>query len=175
LINYPNIITLYAHTGDYDPPDSPGRHRTLKGVKSMTPDRKSDPISLARQVDLLFEHGREQGKDVTYQAIGDATGESWTNILKIRKGDNTNPGLRVVQAIASYFEVGLDYFDCKTEEECRVYLAGLSGEGLLDDIVKMRSHNISPKALLTLEAMIKYVQEVEGMLPPETGAEEQTD
>lgn len=122
-----------------------------------------DSLSIAAMVDILFDWGEQQGLNVTYHAIEEATGESWTNIRKIRTGENANPGLRVVQSIARYFEIGLDYFDCQTPEACHAYLKGLDEADLLDEVVRMRAHSLSPKALLTLEAMIDYVQEVEGM------------
>lgn len=129
-------------------------------------------MSLADKVDLLFEHGRKQGKNVTYQAIGEATGVAWTNLMKIRNGKNANPGLRVVQALAAYFEVKLDYFDCQTPEECQNYLDGVSEESIARELVKLRGHNLSPKALMTLEAMIEYVKQAEHMTSGDQDASE---
>jgi transcriptional regulator with XRE-family HTH domain len=82
----------------------------------------SKNISLAEQVDLLFKHGRERGLPVTYRAIAKATGETGNNLFRIRRGQNTNPGLRTLVALVTYFKTDLGYFSCKTKEECLNYL-----------------------------------------------------
>lgn len=82
----------------------------------------SEIISLAKQVDTLFQHGRERGKTVTYRAIAEATGETANNIFRIHHGQNKNPGLRTLSALIKYFNTDLGYFSCQTKEDCRNYL-----------------------------------------------------
>ncbi len=82
----------------------------------------SKNISLAEQVELLFQHGRERGKVVTYRAVAEATGETGNNLFRIRRGQNTNPGLRTLCALVTYFNTDLGYFACKTKEDCLNYL-----------------------------------------------------
>jgi transcriptional regulator with XRE-family HTH domain len=113
-------------------------------------------ITLAQKVDILFRRGKQQGIDTTYHAIGDATGETWTNIMKIRKGENANPGLRTAEGLARYFGVNLDYFQCSTEAECWAYVSELSERSILET-VRMRARNLSPEAAQTLDNMIKSV------------------
>ncbi len=115
-----------------------------------------ETITLAQKVDILFRRGKQQGIDTTYQAIGDATGETWTNIMKIRKGENTNPGLRTAEGLARYFGVNLDYFQCNTEAECWAYLSEISEQSITEK-VRMRARNLSPEASQTLDNMIKSV------------------
>ena len=79
-------------------------------------------ISLAEQVNLLFQHGREHGLPVTYRAVAKATGETGNNLFRIRHGHNKNPGLRTLSAIVEYFETDLGYFSCQTKEDCLSYL-----------------------------------------------------
>src|SRR5262245_25342760 len=82
----------------------------------------SKSISLAEQMDILFQYGREQGLSVTYRAIADAKGETANNLFRIRRGQNTNPGLRTLVALVEYFHTDLGYFSCKTKEDCLNYL-----------------------------------------------------
>lgn len=82
----------------------------------------SKTISLAEQVELLFKHGREQGRPVTYRAVAEATGETANNLFRIRRGQNTNPGIRTALALVEYFHTDLGYFSCQTQEECLNYL-----------------------------------------------------
>ena len=79
-------------------------------------------ISLAEQVDILFNHGRGRGLPVTYRAVAEATGETANNIFRIHHGQNTNPGLRTLSALVEYFKTDLGYFSCKTKEDCLKYL-----------------------------------------------------
>jgi transcriptional regulator with XRE-family HTH domain len=84
--------------------------------------RMSKIISLAEQVELLFTHGRERGQPVTYRVVAEATGETANNLFRIRRGQNTNPGLRTLAALVEYFNTDLGYFSCKTKEDCLHYL-----------------------------------------------------
>lgn len=129
-------------------------------------------ITLDRMVELLFEFGEVQGLETTYQGIAKVTGIAWNNVRKIRLGENTNPSLNTIQALTDYFGVKLDYFNCRTEEECRAYLGRLAEDdisGQMDDIVKMRSSGISMQGLQALQAMIDYVKRAEGLSPSEEG------
>ncbi len=82
----------------------------------------SKNISLADQMDLLFQHGRERGRPITYRAVAEATGETANNLFRIRHGQNTNPGLRTLAALVEYFHTDLGYFSCQTKEDCLNYL-----------------------------------------------------
>jgi len=82
----------------------------------------SNNISLAEQVELLFQHGRERGRPSSYRAVAEATGETANNLFRIRRGQNTNPGLRTLAALVEYFKTDLGYFSCQTKEECLNYL-----------------------------------------------------
>ena len=39
-------------------------------------------ISLAKQVDILFKHGRDQGLPITYRAVAEAAGGTANNIFR---------------------------------------------------------------------------------------------
>ena len=127
-----------------------------------------ETVSLNKMVDLLFEFGEAQGMETTYQGIARVTGIAWNNIRKIRLGENSNPSLNTIQALSDYFGVKLDYFNCRTEEECRTYLGRLAESDIneqVDDIhVKMRSSGVSMEGLQALQAMIDYVKRAEGLI-----------
>jgi len=82
----------------------------------------SKTIALAEQVELLFQHGREQGRLVTYRAVAAVTGETANNLFRIRRGQNANPGIRTLLALVEYFHTDLGYFSCQTKEDCLNYL-----------------------------------------------------
>jgi transcriptional regulator with XRE-family HTH domain len=56
--------------------------------------------------------------------MAEAMDESANNLLRLRRGANQNPSLATMTSIANYFNTDLGYFSCKTEAECRAYLAG---------------------------------------------------
>lgn len=128
-------------------------------------------ITLDRMVELLFEFGEAQGIETTYQGISRVTGIAWNNIRKIRVGENNNPSLHTIQALANYFGVKLDYFNCRSEEECRAYLGQIAAKDINDQVdaigVKMRSTGISMDGLQALQAVIDYVKRAEGLTPPQ--------
>lgn len=137
--------------------------------QKLMPSSPKNQVTLARMVDLLFSYAASQGVEVAYEDISRSTGIAWNNVRKIRLGENTNPSLRTIQAIADYFGINLDYFNCKTEEECQAYLSGLVQAEAEDALVKMREAVESGKSLgerEALQALIDYVKRVEGLLPP---------
>jgi transcriptional regulator with XRE-family HTH domain len=135
-----------------------------------------ETIALEKMVDLLFEFGEAQGMEITYQGIARVTGIAWNNIRKIRLGENNNPSLHTIQALSDYFGVKLDYFNCRTEDECRDYLGRLAEKdisGQMDTIgVKMRSSGVSMEGLQALQAMIDYVKRAEGLVPSDQSDQE---
>jgi len=62
-------------------------------------------LSLADQVELLFAYGESRGMSAAYRAIAVATGENATNIRKIHRGENLNPGFQLLRALTRYFHV----------------------------------------------------------------------
>lgn len=129
---------------------------------------RKNELTLAEKLSLLAEHGKAHGISPTAYSIAHATGENTTNIQRILNGDNTNPGLRTLMAITKHFEVGLGYFDCRTEAECKAYLdqleaekarAELSDSDMLDEIAK-RSSGLGPEGLLVLKNMADYLAQL---------------
>src|SRR5713226_6194275 len=69
--------------------------------------------TLAQKVDWLFDSRRNtQGRQFTYGQVQRATGNRITAsyVWKLRTGAMSNPGLSALEALATFFEVPLDYF-----------------------------------------------------------------
>ena len=126
----------------------------------------SRELSLAEKMTLLFEYGASRGLPVTYRAIAQATEENANNIRKIHLGENANPGLKILTALAAYFGAGLAYFDCRTKAECQKYLNEVTRFKLLNGIA-MRAEGLSENGLQAIETMIDYVREAEGLKRPD--------
>lgn len=129
--------------------------------------RKTE-FTLAGKLAILAEHGKKHGISATAYSIAHATDENTTNIQRILNGDNTNPGLRTLTAITSHFGVGLGYIDCKTEVDCKAYLAQLDSEKERDEIseaqvlgeIAKRSSGLGPEGLLVLKTVMDYLKKV---------------
>jgi transcriptional regulator with XRE-family HTH domain len=121
-------------------------------------------VTLAEQLDLLFEYGKARGLPVTYRAIAEATGENANKLRKLHAGENNNPGLRTIAAIAKYFGIKLAYFECVTKTECRNLLSDAAPQRLQDSVTRLAA-DLSKEGLETLITMIDYVRKAE-KLPP---------
>jgi transcriptional regulator with XRE-family HTH domain len=126
-------------------------------------------VTLAEKIDLLFKYGESRGLSVSYRAIAQATEENANNIRKIHLGKNANPGLRILTALAEYFGVSLAYFECQSKKECQDYLRQQAQTKLLGEIA-MRAEGISEAGLKTIEQMIEYVRDAEGVKSRGKGA-----
>jgi transcriptional regulator with XRE-family HTH domain len=111
---------------------------------------------------VLFEYGESRGISPAYHTIAVATGENTANIRKIRKGENLNPGLRTLSALASYFHVGLDYFLCETRADCEGCLTGIAQQRLLSDVPPAMT-GISEDGLKFLIMVVHIVRKAEGL------------
>jgi transcriptional regulator with XRE-family HTH domain len=121
-------------------------------------------LTLAEKLALLFDYGESRGVSAAYRAIAVASGENGTNIRKIHHGENLNPGLRTLTALARYFGIGLDYFLCETRAECQDYLSGAAQQRLRSGVPKAMT-GISEHGIETLLTWIHIVRKAEG-LPP---------
>jgi transcriptional regulator with XRE-family HTH domain len=121
-------------------------------------------LTLAEKLELLFEYGESRGISAAYRAIAVATGENANNIRKIHRGENKNPGLKILTALGDYFGVDLAYFNCKTKVDCEAYLSRFAPARETDEI-KLRAHGMSEAGLAALRTMMDMARRAEG-LPP---------
>jgi|SRR6185436_1626834 len=119
-------------------------------------------ISLAEQGDILFKQGRKWGLPVTYRAVAEATGETANNIFRIHHGQNTNPGLRTLSALAAYFDTDLCYFACQTKAQCLGYLKHTLPHINLNKLAT-RAEGISPAGIKTILEVVDIVRQAEGV------------
>lgn len=92
-------------------------------MKNQGSDRQA---SIKELTNLLFEvFLDENGKQVTNAEVAKNSDITDGAISSIRTRDLKNPTINTLEAIASFFNVPLDYFKCKTMEEARLYLGRL--------------------------------------------------
>lgn len=93
-------------------------------------------LSFAEQLKLLFEHGDARGKSSAYRTIAIATSENATYIHRLHRGENLNPGLKLLASLTHYFHMDFDYFECTSRTACRAYLSTIRKHKLTDYIEK---------------------------------------
>jgi transcriptional regulator with XRE-family HTH domain len=123
-------------------------------------------LSLAEKLDLLFQYGESRGISSAYRTIAEATDENANNIRKIHRGENTNPGLKILTALVQYFGVGLDYFMLTAKADCEAYLARIAEVRKLEG-VKLRANGLSEAGMDALNNMLDFVRKAEGLPPVE--------
>jgi len=121
-------------------------------------------LPLADRLDLLFAYGESRGISAAYRAIAVATGENATNIRKVHRGENLNPGLQLLSALTRYFRVDLDYFNCTSRAACGAYLRTIAQRKLLDHI-EQQAVGLSEAGRAYIKLTIDYIRRAEG-LPP---------
>lgn len=123
-------------------------------------------LSLSEKLQLLFDYGESRGISAAYRTVADATGENATNIRKIHRGENTNPGLKILTALVKYFRVDLAYFNCETKAECQAYLARFALAREME-AVKLRTNGLSETGIAAVRGMLDFVRKAEGLPPLE--------
>ena len=123
-------------------------------------------LTLADKLEILFDYGESRGISAAYRTIADATGENATNIRKIHRGENTNPGLKILTALVKYFRVDLAYFNCETKAECQDYLARFAPTREME-AVKLRTNGLSESGIAAVRGMLDFVRKAEGLPPME--------
>ena len=121
-------------------------------------------ITLAEQVTLLFAYGESRGISAAYRAIATGTGENANNIRKIHRGENLNPGLRIMKALTHYFHVDLAYFNCQTRYACKQYLREIARKRLIQRLEKSNK-GLSAESQEFFGRVFDYLRKLEG-LPP---------
>jgi transcriptional regulator with XRE-family HTH domain len=121
-------------------------------------------FSLPEQFDILIEYGKQRGIPVTYRAIAEGSGESLNNVYRLHHGQNLNPGVTTLSAIAEYFQTDLGFFNCKIREEALAYLDKTVPEKTFE-AVALRTKDISASGMKKIMELIDLIRLAEG-LPP---------
>lgn len=121
-------------------------------------------IGLAEQLNILFDVIRDpSGKSYSMQDVCKASGIDDGAMSRMRGGHVNNPTLATLRALAGFFGIRIDYFECDTPEKCYAYLAELSmkNQQLADIPSVLRAHGFSDKGVKHILGTISYVREME--------------
>ena len=100
-------------------------------------------LTFRQQLQLLLDEGHPvvEGKFKTPADIARHIGVSHQTLMNLLQGKSQNPRLNTVRGLCELYGVSLNYFDCHSEEACRVHLLQ---EALHDDTKPL--HEIATRA-----------------------------
>ena len=134
-----------------------------KGANS----RKVSDISLAEQVNILFEMVRRpDGKPYTSLEVCDRINIGNSTMSQLRNGLSMNPNLVTLRKICDFFKVQLNYFDCRTSEECLAYLKKYKPQEWETPqiTVLLKSQGLSEKSVNYVLDTISHLQDLESQV-----------
>ena len=122
-------------------------------------------LPLAQQINLLFEHIKNPDDQIyTLKEVSEATGISLPSLSQLRNGKNVNPQLSTLRALCHFFNVPLNYFESRSEEECLVFIA----EGRTDShedvnvsFITSMASALSPEGQRDLLTIVKWARAAE--------------
>lgn len=83
-----------------------------------------DPFPFREQLQILIQSiPAPTGGVYDIPAIAKATGLSAQSLLYMLDGRTNNPRLDSLRSICRFYNISLDYFECRSEEACRSFLA----------------------------------------------------
>ncbi len=122
--------------------------------------------TLADKIDLLFKtFTKPDGREYTYNEVGEGSGVNSSYLWRLRTGKATNPGHRVLAALSEFFQVPPAYFfEEEMEEE---YLEDLKlaqrlrEEGI--DRIALRASGLDEEGKRRILDMIEYIRKARGL------------
>lgn len=134
-------------------------------------DKSVKPIAVKDLLDFLFKHiHHPEGRPYTVTEVADATGLSYVTIYTLLQGRSKKPTLPTVQALCDFFGVALNFFECRSYDECYAVLESSrnsenestseKSSPQLGEII-FRAQDLSPEGQQDLLTLIKWVQAAE--------------
>jgi transcriptional regulator with XRE-family HTH domain len=139
----------------------------------VTEGEASVPVTLAEKLDYLFRVMRPKGSgEYTYREVaqhindaGSGTTISASYLWQLRHGEKTNPTIKHIEAIASFFGVPPSYFlDDAAAEQVNAQLELLAA--MRDSDVReiaTRVSDLSAPALKMIKNVIDHTRQLEGL------------
>lgn len=123
----------------------------------------NDPLELKDLIAFLFDTIRHPNGEVyTLQEVADQLDISPATIHQLRTGRIKNPTLPTLKELGRFFNVPLNFFECRTYDECHRVL-GAERIELSPGAAKIafRASQLSPKSQEDLLNIIAWVEAAE--------------
>lgn len=116
-------------------------------------------IDFAKKLNTLFEKKTKlDGTKYTQEEVIQGTNGMLTRayLWKLRTGRAKNPGFNIVQALADFFEVDINYFRVSEDEEQELLDKALKNK--LVGEVALRASMYSEETVLAILTMMEYIE-----------------
>lgn len=130
-----------------------------RAVESTLDDPSA--ISVEQQLALLIATLRNhEGQPYRPPEISRATGITVQALHNLLHGHVHNPRLYTLKQVCNFYSISLDYFDCKTEEQCQSYLAQKrlkEAPAVVHEIAQLSS-TLSAKGQRNVLTMMEWIE-----------------
>jgi len=117
-------------------------------------------IDFAKKLNTLFEKKTKlDGTKYTQEEVIQGTNGVLTRayLWKLRTGRAKNPGFNIVQALANFFEVDINYFQA-TEDKEQELLEQAKKNKLISEVA-LRASMYSEETVLAILTMMEYIEQ----------------
>src|SRR5690554_1806584 len=117
-------------------------------------------IDFAKKLNTLFEtKTKPDGTKYTQEEVIQGTKGLLTRayLWKLRTGRAKNPGFNIVQALANFFEVDINYFQA-TEDKEQELLEQAKKKKLISEVA-LRASMYSEETVLAILTMMEYIEQ----------------
>ncbi len=125
----------------------------------MLPNKEH--LSVSQQLRLLLQWKHDlYPYDYSLQEVAETSGISLQVLFNILSGQTPDPRLNTLRNLSQALGISLDYFICRTETECRDYLALWAvkqGTPMLKRIVT-ESKLLSPRAADNVLVIVRWLE-----------------
>lgn len=120
----------------------------------------TEPIPFQRQFHVLMDTLRDpQGQTYSVSAIAQAAELSEQALLYLLDGRSQYPRLDTLRRLCRFFHVSLDYFQCETEADCRVFLmVALAQQFTTLHAIAVESEDISAGGQRNVLAILEWLR-----------------
>jgi len=117
-------------------------------------------IDFAKKLNTLFEtKTKPDGSKYTQEEVIQGTNGVLTRayLWKLRTGRAKNPGFNIVQALADFFDVDINYFRVSEDEE-KALLEKAQRNRLVSEVA-LRASMYSEETVLAIIKMMEYIEQ----------------
>lgn len=117
-------------------------------------------IDFAKKLNTLFEtKTKPDGTKYTQEEVIQGTKGVLTRayLWKLRTGRAKNPGFNIVQALADFFDIDINYFRVSEDEE-KVVLEKAQRNKLVSEVA-LRASMFSEETVLAIIKMMEYIEQ----------------
>jgi transcriptional regulator with XRE-family HTH domain len=136
---------------------------------------------ISEKVDLLFKTFlKPDGAEFTYEEVAKGIDHTVSSVAiwKLRMGKTKNPSYKILEAIARFFDVPIEYFS-ESERPAEEYIQEIKLARVLQETgvaqIALRASDLDEAARHDILSMIEYARKAQGLNKTEREGKAKTD